>query len=86
MGKKDFDEYIDSIKSKTEITTIDWNKEKNDWLEYLNLLYNKIEQWIHEYVKAGKIVQTYKEKEIVEEKEEKEEKPKKTRLAISKDE
>jgi hypothetical protein len=66
MGKNEFQKYIDSV-SKIEKNEIDWNKEKEDWLKYIDEFYKNIETWLEEYKKKDQIKTIYSNKEIIEE-------------------
>jgi hypothetical protein len=64
---KDFDEFVKRQQPLSEAERVDWNKERDDWLAYLNALYSKIEAFLKEYVDNGSISLDYKEHRIIEE-------------------
>ncbi|MEM7183519.1 MAG: hypothetical protein AAF518_21605 [Spirochaetota bacterium] len=55
MSKQEFDEYIKSVENNSK--SIDWEKEKEEWLASLASLYNQIQGWLQEYVTSGKATQ-----------------------------
>jgi len=61
---KSFDEFINE---EEEVSTIDWELEKNDWLAYLEKFYEQVENYLKDYVLNGKIKTEYSKKEIYEE-------------------
>lgn len=67
MSEKDFEEFL-SNKTKVSVTQPDWEKEKEEWLLYLTTLYERFEESLKKYTAEGKIVITYDEIEISEEK------------------
>jgi hypothetical protein len=68
MTKKDFDEFL-LIKEKEQkdIPEIDWEAEKNEWLSYLDNLYNSFKDSLNDYEKSGRIKIIYGEISITEE-------------------
>jgi hypothetical protein len=68
MTKKDFDEFL-LIKEKEQkdIPEIDWEAEKDEWLLYLDKLYELFENFLNDYVKKGKIKIAYDEISLTEE-------------------
>ncbi len=68
MSKKNFDKFISKqAKTRSDETPIDWEAKRNEWLDQLSNFYKKIEAFLEEYVKDGKIVHKYTEKTIFEE-------------------
>lgn len=68
MSKKHFDEFIDKkIKEKAEEKIIDWNSHRDEWLKYLSQFYNRVENFLDEYRRDGKLSFKYTDKEIFEE-------------------
>jgi hypothetical protein len=68
MSKKHFDEFIDKkIKEKTEEKIIDWNARRDEWLLYLSQFYDRVENFLDEYKRDGKLSLQYNNKEIIEE-------------------
>jgi hypothetical protein len=46
-------------KGQKDIPEIDWETEKNEWLSYLDKLYELFENFLNDYVKKGKIKIVY---------------------------
>jgi hypothetical protein len=68
MSKKHFDEFIyKKIKEKAEEKIIDWNSRRDEWLAYLSQFYNRVENFLDEYQRDGKLSFHYTNKEIFEE-------------------
>lgn len=67
MSKQDFDTVINQVVKKHDESIIDWNKTRNDWLEYLKKFYEKVEHYLADYKNEGKLSYTFSEKEIFEE-------------------
>jgi hypothetical protein len=65
---KEFDDFVKRQKpfSTTE-QPIDWDRERNDWIAYLELLYKQIEAFLKKYKDEGSIRIEYKEIELNEE-------------------
>ena len=55
MGKKDFDEYLRKRRQEPEQPDIDWTKERDEWLAYLDQLHEMIEHFLKEYIESGDI-------------------------------
>jgi hypothetical protein len=68
MTKKDFEDFLNKVEQeKSETPTIDWNKEKDEWLAYLEKLYTIFEECLSEYSKKGIVAIEYQDIEIIEE-------------------
>ena len=68
MSKKDFDNFINKqAELKAAEKPINWNVQRDEWLEYLSQFYNKIEKFLAEYLTAGKVVYNYSEIKMFEE-------------------
>jgi len=68
MSKQDFDTFInEQIKKKQNEPQIDWDKKRDEWLSHLSNFYEKIESFLEEYTKSGKLSYQFSKKEIVEE-------------------
>jgi hypothetical protein len=50
-----------------EAERVDWAKERDDWLDHLRELYNQIESFLVEYIKAGEIKFHYRDIDLNEE-------------------
>ncbi|MDM8514601.1 hypothetical protein QUF76_00245 [Desulfobacterales bacterium HSG16] len=50
MGKRDLDQFIEErSKRKNEFSGTYWEKQKNEWLEYLSRFYEKVKLWLKDY-------------------------------------
>lgn len=67
MSKRDFDAFINQVNQKTDEQKIDWDRTRDEWLNYLSGFYKTIEGFLEEYKKAGKLSYDYSKKEIFEE-------------------
>ncbi|MHB8057272.1 MAG: hypothetical protein ACYDHC_05185 [Desulfuromonadaceae bacterium] len=68
MTKKDFEDFLNKVEQeKAEVPIIDWNKEKDEWLAYLEQLYSIFEECLSEYTKKGAVDIQYQDVEISEE-------------------
>lgn len=66
MSKKDFDSFLSSHEKKQQESTIDWDKQKDEWLDYIESFYNQVEAWFAPYVEAGRVSYGYSPKTLVE--------------------
>jgi len=68
MPKKEFFEFL-LVKEKEQecITEIDWEAKKNEWLSYLNGLYELFEKSLKDYAENGKIKIIYDKTQLIEE-------------------
>ena len=65
---KEFDEFVRREKSSAAAQSqIDWDKERSEWIAYLDSLYKKIESFLKKYKDDGSIRTEYKEAELYEE-------------------
>jgi hypothetical protein len=56
MEVKDFDEFVQrQLVGLSEWDQIDWDRARNEWLRYLDLLYKKVEGFLSRYTSTGKI-------------------------------
>jgi hypothetical protein len=67
MSKKEFTDFISRQQARVEASPINWVAEKEEWLEYLNDLYQMVERFLKEYTDKGQIILTYAELELEEE-------------------
>jgi hypothetical protein len=69
MSKKEFSEFLSrqSPLVMEDERPIDWAAEKNEWLQYLNDLYQMVENFLKEYVENKQIAIEYKNIELEEE-------------------
>jgi hypothetical protein len=66
MGKKAFDEYIDTIQKNSADEDF-YKKELDEWKQYLEVLYGKINNWMKDYVSKDIVQLKFKDKKIYEE-------------------
>jgi hypothetical protein len=56
VDNKNFDDFVRrQQQSSVETETIDWDKQRKEWLRYLDELYSTIESFLREYTSAGQI-------------------------------
>ncbi len=67
LKNKDFDEFVKRQQALAVRETVDWDKERDDWLDQLNTLYADIGAFLREYVDQGLIKLAFKEHRIIEE-------------------
>jgi hypothetical protein len=67
MGKKDFEAYLEKHEQYSEEFEIDWVREKDEWLGYLEQLYEKIRNFLKDYTDSGDLSIEYGTKSINEE-------------------
>ncbi|MGB6325131.1 MAG: hypothetical protein WBG11_04975, partial [Methylocella sp.] len=62
MPKTDFDEFVKRQQAeKKEAATINWDSERDKWLNYLNALYAQIESFLESYLSAGEAQCEYRD-------------------------
>src|ERR1700730_2424572 len=66
-NKSDFDAFVKAQQKSAQDADIDWNKERDAWLDHLDALYKKIEELLGDYVKSGQILLRYQEVQLNEE-------------------
>jgi len=68
MGKEEFDRYLqDHETSSAGAGVVDWEKERDAWLDSLDKFYEQVENYLSEYRKAGKLSIEYEDVQIEEE-------------------
>jgi hypothetical protein len=68
MAKNDFDEFIKRQQTSTSIASlVDWDKQRDEWLDFLNTLYTQIEAFLQTYISAGEAQRRYEDIELIEE-------------------
>lgn len=69
MGKREFDRFLEDHETyRPELVgQVDPQEQLNEWLEYIETLYNKVENWLDDYIKKGRVALTYEELNITEE-------------------
>jgi hypothetical protein len=60
----DFDEFVKRQGALAEAETVDWDKEREEWLGDLDALYSKIEAFLKEYVAKGSIKLDFEEVQL----------------------
>ena len=68
MQQEEFDEFVKRQQGgATLAVSVDWNKERDEWLGHLKSLYSKIESLLKKYTSAGQIRFEYRNVELTEE-------------------
>jgi len=67
MTNKAFDDFVAKQTSETQRSQLDWSKERDEWLRYLEKFYKKVESFLHDYLSKGQIKIDYVTKKISEE-------------------
>lgn len=63
MGKREFERYLKQQSSTAELV-IDWDTQKDEWLNHLAQFYKRVEDFLQKYVTSGDISLKYQEKTI----------------------
>jgi hypothetical protein len=58
-NNKTFDEFV-SRQQETETDSINWEKERDEWLAHLDHLYSQVESFLGKYVSSGQIRLEYR--------------------------
>jgi hypothetical protein len=66
MGKQAFEEYIDTIQKTVTVDEYQ-QQELDEWTQYLDVLYDKITEWMQEYVAKDIVQYEFEDKTIYEE-------------------
>jgi hypothetical protein len=61
MTKKDFDAFVKSQATQSGTEQVDWAKERDEWIGYLNRLYALIESLLESYRSAGEVQFEYRQ-------------------------
>ena len=67
MSKKDFEELLKKHESKSLEKDIDWQKQKQEWLDFIKKFYASVECWLTPFKNDGKLSFEYKKTQITEE-------------------
>ncbi|WP_155998469.1 hypothetical protein [Thioalkalivibrio sp. ALM2T] len=67
MSKKDFEEFLDKHATKTPEKEIDWEAQKEEWIDYINQFYESVKEWLEPYQADGKVSYELKPLMITEE-------------------
>jgi len=68
MEVTEFDEFVKrQQEAAAGVASVDWDRERKEWLDYLDKLYRKIESLLDKYVSSGQIQLGYRQVELNEE-------------------
>jgi len=68
MDNRTFDEFVSrQQESVPETASVNWEKQRDEWLAHLNRLYSSIESFLSKYVSSGQIRYEYRPVELNEE-------------------
>jgi hypothetical protein len=67
MGTADFDAFVRREQAAAAGSKLNWAKDRDEWLEYLDNLYETTESFLSEYIKRGDITIDYREIDLNEE-------------------
>lgn len=67
MSKKDFEEFLKKHATKTPEKEIDWEVQKEEWLEYIKQFYESVKEWLEPYKADGKVSYDFKPLMLTEE-------------------
>jgi hypothetical protein len=68
MNEKTFDKFVNrQQEAATEIMSMNWGKERDEWLSHLERLYSKIESFLKKYKLSGQIRIEYRKVQLNEE-------------------
>ena len=59
MSKKDFDNMLSQHEKVETDSQIDWKKTKKEWLDFIEVFYNSVENWLKPYMKQKKLKFSY---------------------------
>lgn len=66
MTNKDFDDFVTRQTSKEKEPKVNWKKRRKEWLNHLSNFYQKVEEFLNDYVVTGQISINYSVKSIIE--------------------
>lgn len=67
MSKKDFEIFLLNKSDSNIEVKIDWGKEKQDWLNFIDIFYKQVKSWLEDYHSKGLVKYSYTNKNITEE-------------------
>lgn len=68
MSKQDFEDFINKqVSKKQDEPQIDWDKNRDEWLEHIQQFYKMIEGFLEEYKTSGKLSYYFSKKDVFEE-------------------
>ncbi|KAF3978156.1 MAG: hypothetical protein HFP77_03360 [Methylococcales symbiont of Iophon sp. n. MRB-2018] len=59
MSKKDFEDLLMKHDEQSEEKKINWQSQKNEWLEFINQFYLSLENWLAPFEKKGTVSYSY---------------------------
>lgn len=65
MSKKDFENLVNNYQQQPE-KKVDWEAEKNQWLDYIKQFYSSIESWLKPYADQNKLSFSYTTSHFIE--------------------
>ncbi|RKZ53318.1 MAG: hypothetical protein DRR16_26500 [Candidatus Parabeggiatoa sp. nov. 3] len=54
MSKKDLENFLNQDMENTQ-ANVDWLSQRNEWLRYIELFYDRVLKWLVHYIEQGKI-------------------------------
>jgi hypothetical protein len=66
MDTKEFDEFV-KRQTASENSSVDWDGQRKEWLDYLDQLYQKVESLLDKYISSDQIQLEYRPVELNEE-------------------
>lgn len=67
MNKTDFEKFLkNSAVAKKEEVPIDWDGQRQEWLNFIDVFYSNIEEWLDDYKKQNLVEYVYTNKNITE--------------------
>jgi len=67
MSKKDFEDLLKKHDKQSEEKEIDWESQKDEWLEFINQFYQSLENWLALYKEKGTVSYSYNDLNLTEE-------------------
>lgn len=66
MSKRDFEQLLNNHSTQQESQEINWENQKDEWLEYIDSFYKTVERWFEPYVAAKNVYYSFYETTLVE--------------------
>jgi len=67
MKKDIFKDFLENKVKTSTVEEFNWDKQKEDWLNYLKLFYDEVNTWLECYIAEGLITCKFEKKSITEE-------------------
>ena len=67
MSKKDFEELLKKHERKPVENEIDWEKQKQEWLDFIKEFFDSVKSWLEPFKNDGKLSYEFKKTQITEE-------------------